>query len=72
LRETFSSHLDDIDRLPDQQGMRGIANRMRARMEERIPPPVRARMERMAAKRAPAPAPAPTTWVENPTTTSET
>src|ERR1700723_1489593 len=66
LRETFPSHLDDIDRLPDQQGMRGIANRMRARMEQRIPPPVKARMDRMAARRAPV-APAPTKWVENPT-----
>jgi NADH-quinone oxidoreductase subunit I len=72
LRETFSSHLDDIDRLPDQQGMRGIANRMRERMERRIPPPIKARMDRMAAKRAPVTPPGPTVWVENPTTKSET
>jgi hypothetical protein len=72
LRETFSSHLDDFDRLPDQQGMRGVANRMRERMEQRIPPQVRARMDRMAARRAPAPDPKPPVWVENPTTTSET
>jgi NADH-quinone oxidoreductase subunit I len=71
LRETFSSHLDDIDRLPDQQGMRGIANRMRARMEQRIPPPVRARMDqRAAARRGPTEA-AKTVWVENPTSKSE-
>jgi NADH-quinone oxidoreductase subunit I len=43
LRETLSSHLDDVERLPDQQGMRGVVTRMRARMEERMPPGVRAR-----------------------------
>jgi ferredoxin len=72
LRETFSSHLDDIDRLPDQQGMRGIANRLRQRMEERMPPNLRARLdERMAARRAPPAPRAPTVWVDNPTTKSE-
>jgi NADH-quinone oxidoreductase subunit I len=56
LRETFSSHLDDIDRLPDQQGMRGIANRLRLRMEDRLPPNVRARIDdRMARRATPAP-----------------
>jgi hypothetical protein len=44
---------------------------MRARMEQRIPPQVRARMDRMAARRAPTPA-GPTKWVENPTQKSET
>ncbi len=52
--------------------MRGIANRMRARMEQRIPPPVRARMDqRAAARRGPTDAAAKTVWVENPTTKSE-
>jgi hypothetical protein len=72
LRETFSSHLDDIDRLPDQQGVRGIANRMRSRMEQRIPPQVRARMEkRSSARGGPAAPAAPTVWVSNPTTKSD-
>jgi len=72
LRETFSSHLDDIDRLPDQQGMRGIANRLRARMEQRMPPPLRARIEQRIAARRPAMAPKATVWAANPTTRSET
>jgi NADH-quinone oxidoreductase subunit I len=58
LRETFSSHLDDIDRLPDQQGMRGVANRLRQRMEERLPPGVRARIDDRMARRAPPAPPA--------------
>ncbi|HXQ89904.1 MAG TPA: NADH-quinone oxidoreductase subunit NuoI [Acidimicrobiales bacterium] len=35
LRDTFFAHLDDADREPDQQGMRGVLNRMRGRVEER-------------------------------------
>jgi NADH-quinone oxidoreductase subunit I len=58
LRETFSSHLDDIDRLPDQQGMRGVANRLRQRMEDRLPPGVRARIDDRMARRAPPAPPA--------------
>jgi len=65
LRETFSSHLDDIDRLPDQQGMRGIANRLRERMEQRMPSPLRARIEQRMAARAPAAPPKPTVWAQN-------
>jgi NADH-quinone oxidoreductase subunit I len=72
LRETYSSHLDDIDRLPDQQGMRGVANRLRQRMEQRMPPGLRARIDERMARRAPAAPPAPTMWVDNPTTKSET
>jgi hypothetical protein len=70
LREVFSSHLDDIDRLPDQQGMRGVANRMRARMEQRMPPQLRARIDKRNAARGEPEAPStPTMWVSNPTTT---
>jgi len=65
LRETFSSHLDDIDRLPDQQGMRGITNRLRERMEQRMPPQLRARIDKRMAARAPAAPPKPTVWAEN-------
>jgi NADH-quinone oxidoreductase subunit I len=58
LREAFSSHLDDIDRPPDQQGMRGVANRLRQRMEDRLPPNVRARIDNRMARRAPPAPPA--------------
>ena len=51
LRETFSSHLDDIERLPDQQGMRGVVTRMRARMEEKMPPGLRARLAQKPHKK---------------------
>ena len=37
LRDVFFAHLDDVDRAPDQQGVRGVANRLRARLEARRP-----------------------------------
>jgi NADH-quinone oxidoreductase subunit I len=36
LRQSFSNHLEDVERLPDQRGPRGVANRMRAKMEQRM------------------------------------
>jgi NADH-quinone oxidoreductase subunit I len=71
LRETFSSHLDDIDRLPDQQGMRGIMNRLRDRMEQRMPPQLRERIEQRMATRQSRTAPATTTTPEDSSGTEE-
>ena len=46
--EAMAQGLDDIERLPDQQGMRGVVTRMRARMEEKMPPGLRARLAQKA------------------------
>jgi NADH-quinone oxidoreductase subunit I len=35
LREAYSAHLVDVERLPDQRGARGVLNRLRLHVEER-------------------------------------
>jgi len=48
LRDSFAAHLDDVDRNPDQQGMRGVLSRLRDHVELRT-----SSLRRRAPARAP-------------------